>query len=498
MKISLLLKTKIYKLQANLPLNAEALIQDLSLNTLWKSMSQEDEFLWDVVKDVTLSAMSNDIPTILYRQDILKDCLQNPTVIHKLYTLTIEGIEIEKRWWYSSFRGHPSYTLSGFVEKVKDFVEVLKKLKNIADEQSHQFNSQGFTQFFTMLQTELTDTYFASIEDCLTKLETYTGILIGVELGKGNKGNHYLLRKLQYKKMRWWEWLFTPKRSDYSFSIDPRDESGNKALTELKDAGLNLISNSLMQSIDHILSFFHDSKTELAFYLGCLNLDKQLKQLKAPTTFPTPEAYHKRSHKFQGLYDVCLALNKKQSIVGNEMKAPQKNLIIITGANQGGKSTFLRSIGLSQLMMQAGMFVSAESFSANICDTLFTHYKREEDITMESGKFDEELSRMREIIDHITTNSLILFNESFSATNEKEGSEIARNITSALWEKEIKVFFVTHLYDFALSFYDKKKDTILFLRAEREMDGNRTFKLKEGKPLQTSYGGDLYKRIFSP
>jgi DNA mismatch repair ATPase MutS len=90
-------------------------------------------------------------------------------------------------------------------------------------------------------------------------------------------------------------------------------------------------------------------------------------------------------------------------------------------------------------MMQCGMFVPAESLYANICDGLFSHYRREEDVTMESGKLDEELGRMSDIVDYIRPNSLILFNESFAATNEREGSEIARQIVSALLEKGIKV-----------------------------------------------------------
>lgn len=64
---------------------------------------------------------------------------------------------------------------------------------------------------------------------------------------------------------------------------------------------------------------------------------------------------------------------------------------------------------------------------------------------MESGKLDEELSRMSGIVDHISSDSMVLFNESFAATNEREGSEIARQIVSALLEKRIKIFFVTHL-----------------------------------------------------
>jgi DNA mismatch repair ATPase MutS len=182
--------------------------------------------------------------------------------------------------------------------------------------------------------------------------------------------------------------------------------------------------------------------------------------------------------------------------VGNDLDADNKSLVIITGANQGGKSTFLRSIGLAQLMMQCGMFVPAEQFCANLCDGLFTHYKRSEDVTMNSGKLDEELSRMSDIVNHITSSSVMLFNESFAATNEREGSEIARQIVTALVEKGIKVYFVTHLYEFAHRYYDKKAEGALFLRAERQEDGTRTFRLIEGEPLQTSYGTDLYDRIW--
>jgi DNA mismatch repair ATPase MutS len=101
----------------------------------------------------------------------------------------------------------------------------------------------------------------------------------------------------------------------------------------------------------------------------------------------------------------------------------------------------------------------------------FTHYKREEDVTMKSGKLDEELNRMSDIVDQITPNSMLLFSESFAATNEREGSEIARQIVCAFLEKRIKVFFVTHLYEFAHGFCDKKMQNAVFLRAERQPDG---------------------------
>jgi len=178
------------------------------------------------------------------------------------------------------------------------------------------------------------------------------------------------------------------------------------------------------------------------------------------------------------------------------MDADGKSLVIVTGANQGGKTVFLRSIGLAQLMMQCGMFVPARSFRSGVCHGLFTHFKREEDPAMKSGKLDEELARMSAIADRITSNAMVLFNESFAATNEREGSEIAGQITRALVERGIRVFFVTHLYTFARGLYDGRTGGTLFLRAERQADGGRTFRMIEGEPLQTAYGEDLYYGIF--
>jgi DNA mismatch repair ATPase MutS len=92
--------------------------------------------------------------------------------------------------------------------------------------------------------------------------------------------------------------------------------------------------------------------------------------------------------------------------------------------------------------------------------------------------------------------SLIFFNESFAATNEREGSELARQIVGALLEAGIKVVFVTHLYSFAVSCGADFGGQVLYLRAERQKEGQRTYTMVEGPPLSKSHGEDLYRRVF--
>ncbi len=466
------------------------LIQDLELDRLFGAMAKDDKIILEVVRKAVLNSLEKK-EEILYRQDILKDCIRNPAVIRKLYTIAATALERKKKTWWSVSSMYLSSILSGSVELLQIFAEMLREIRDIAGEQEGKFQSKGFTALFSMMKEELNDDYMSVMEKYLEELRFQEGILISARLGNYNQGVQYVLRSEKNTKHRWLKWSFAP-----SYTIAPRDDSASTDLSKRQDRAINLTTSALAQSADHVLSFFMMLQAELAFYVGCLNLYEQLSGKGEPVVFPVAYDCHDRRFSVKGLYDVSLSLALKERVVGNHIHGDGKGLVIITGANQGGKSTFLRSAGQAQLMMQCGMFVPAEDFGANICTGVFTHFKKEEDSGMKSGKLDEELARMNDIVNELRPNNFILFNESFASTNEKEGSEIGRQIVRALLEKQIKVFFVSHLYDFSHGFYEQRTDNILFLRAQRYSDGNRTFCLDEGEPLPTSYGEDIYNKIF--
>ena len=491
-----------FDLGQELPPQAVALEQDLELDTLFSAMAAGDKFLLEVAKKAVLATL-HEPQAILYRQHVLADCLERSAIVREMYAIAVEALECEKKVWGWMDSRYPDGTRYRCVEVLQLFVGLFRRLRRIADEHGTQFRSEGFTTLFAMLAKELNDEYLGIVEDHLRRLVFPDGVLLSAELGDGNKGSHYVLRKLPNARQSWvqrlqaWmEQLLVSDRSRYVYRIDDHDEAGFRALGELRSQGIGLIAGALAHSTDHILGFFSMLRLELGFYVGCLNLHERLARKGEPTCFPKPLASGRATLSGRGLYDPCLSLSVEQRVVGNDVSADDKLLVMITGANRGGKSTFLRGIGLAQLMMQCGMFVPADSFRANVCDRLFTHFKREEDTGMRSGKLDEELSRMSAIVDSITPNSVLLLNESFASTNEREGSEIARQIVRALLETGIKLFYVTHLFDLAQGLYLAKMDAALFLRAERLADGRRTFRLVEGEPLPTSYGEDLYRRIF--
>jgi hypothetical protein len=494
MKVFLLHRDRDIDLDRTLPPNEAALTQDLELPRLFKAMAPDDEFLFDIARRVVLASVT-DPDTIVYRQRVLSDCLAHPSVVRQMYDIAVDALQSPRRTWFGIlFRDSPDTILRRSVQILQLLVGNLKQLRQLADEHAADFHSDGYTRFFRMLDDELDDEYFATIDDHLAELKMSRGVLMSAELGKGNTGVRYVLHRPA--RLSWWERLTGGDRVGFGFQIPPRDEAGAQALSELESRGVNLVANALAQSTDHVLSFFRMLRAELAFYLGCLQLHERLSAKGEPVCFPDPLPPGRPVLSACGLYDVGLALTIDTRTVGNDVDADGAALVMITGANQGGKSTFLRSAGLAQLMMQSGMFVPAESFAANVCRGVFTHFKREEDATMTSGKLDEELGRMSEIADQLGPTDLLLCNESFGSTNEREGSEIGRQVVRALTEAGVKVLFVTHLYDLAHGLYRKQLDTALFLRAERRPDGRRTFRLVEGEPLPTSYGEDSYRRIF--
>jgi len=495
MKVHLMAPDSDFDVRAPVPGHAAMLEQDLEVATLVAAAAGEDKLIADVVRAALLTGPQCPTATVEFRQAVLRDCLANRGTVRELMRIATDAIEAERGRRFGIFGDWPATILHRSIEVMDMFANVLKSLRELAADHRSSFQSQGFLALFDMLEKELADDYLEEIRQHVRQLRFAKGVPIGAQLDDTGRGKGYTLLRPNPDPRGWMRWFLGPKTPSLIYRIPARDESGFRALSELQDRGINLAANALAQSVDHIVAFLTALRTELSFYVGCLNLCEALEAGLGP--FCVPQITTKDDQlACTGLYDVCLALRTGQPPVGNDFDADGKPLVVITGANQGGKSTLLRAIGQSQLMMQCGMIVAASSYRSTACPALFTHFKREEDTTMTSGKLDEEMSRMSDIVSKLRAGAMVLFNESFAATNEREGSSIARAILRALMETQVRGVFVTHMYALAHGLFTQPVTATLFLRAERQPGGARTFKVKPGEPLETSYGKDLYERIF--
>jgi MutS domain V len=474
----------------------EDLVADLELEVLWQAMAQDDAVILASARSAILDRLTAP-EQIRYRQAILEDCIANPEIVREIYALAVQAVAEEKQVYRGMFSNRGDALVRRSITVLELYSDALQRLRQLADDSAERFRSEGFASFFQTLREELDDEYFQEIAQHRSALRFKDGVVATARLGRLGQGVDYVLR-VRPRSHRILRFLPPSIRSpSFSYTVPPRDDGGAHELAALRDRVLALVANSVGQSTDHITNFFKALRVELAFYIGCVNLHEQLSGKGEPVCIPHPHPAGSRIRDARGLYDPCLSLRIGSRVQGNDLHTGGRPLVMITGANQGGKSTFLRSLGLAQLMMQAGMFTAADAYAAETAEGVFTHYKREEDASMVGGKFDEELARMSRLAAAITTRALLLCNESFAATNEREGSEIAGEVIRAMTDSGNTVVFVTHLYDLASSFARRHADTTLFLRAERDQDGRRSFQLEEAEPLPTSYGADLYQRTFA-
>ncbi|MDF5712424.1 MAG: DNA mismatch repair protein MutS [Rhizonema sp. NSF051] len=127
---------------------------------------------------------------------------------------------------------------------------------------------------------------------------------------------------------------------------------------------------------------------------------------------------------------------------------PSPDLVILTGPNASGKSCYLRQVGLIQLMAQIGSFVPAKSATLGVCDRIFTRVGAVDDLATGQSTFMVEMNETANILNHATSNSLVLLDEIGRGTATFDGLSIAWAVAEYL-AAEIcaRTIFATHYHE---------------------------------------------------
>ena len=469
------------------------LVSDLGLERLYAAMARGDRSLDELVRRVVPSPLGS-ADAIRYRQATVADAIASPEVVRELYAVAVEAIEGERKVWGGSMR-NAELVLDRAAEVIGLFLESFRALRRIGAAQSGAFTSPGFVAFFELVASQLDDAWLAEADDHVHRLRTRT-LHVSARLGTGNRGTGYVLHR-QPNAIQGWRGRLGLEERRSTVEVLLRDQNAMNMIAELRALAVAPTAGAVHETAQWVLGFFTVLRAELGFLVGCLNLHETITAAGATVCWPEPVAGDEPAFAATGLYDPGLRLTTDGPVVGNDLAMDGARIVVITGANGGGKSTILRAVGLGQVMLQAGMFVAADRFAASLRANVLTHFTREEDAAMERGKLQEELSRLGQVIEACSPSSLVLLNESLSSTNERDGAEIARQVVTALADSGVQVWFVTHNHEFASDLHRAAPAGVRFLRAERGGGGERSFHIVEAPPLATSHGMDLYARIVS-
>lgn len=509
--------------------------KDLMLAQLSEQLTPHNQYKMTAI----LGELCDDISVAEYRLDIIDDLLADSALTATLRKVVDKMLVNDRTNIYKLTTPDSFTVLDTALTAFESYCECMKILHKLYEEKSSGIRSAGLKKLFDFFEGHYNSKHYKKLKaeseelrNAMTgkirsatiginfdenlvpismglvgfsdKMYEDSGTVIDRILSFGSKNNdHKVMRDLH-------------ERFD-----DPQSAKREEIVNNLDRAlfaELDKVTKKYVNSIDDILNEYraigfedmYAIEYQLDFYSGAVMMIENVRSKGLEMCRPTLLPKVQRKADIKGLFD---PIYFKEANVWNLSNKPQKQVVtnditfdenagfyLLTGANNGGKTTFVRAVGICQVMAQAGLYVPASSCEISLVDCIYTHFPKEEQVGIDASRFTTEVKEFKAISDCITNHSLLLMNESIQSTTPQECTDIAAQLMRIFCIIGVRGIFATHLTPLAKAALELDSDPKLNTRAESitvtvdEATGERRYKIKKGLPGANSYASTIFEK----
>ena len=512
-----------------------AAAHDLRLDELITAFAPEREYRKEI--QPVFQRLPRDPQVISYRQAVLDDLLTHPALAEMLTSLlpVINSLFVsahrskgEMSWLHEVVRR---------AEELQNIIECFEGMGHILDMVEGELRSEGLRSLQQEIARARKDPVYQNLVRelpvMLSRLQSSASITIGVNLDGRLRPVQATLLSVNEKPFTDQSLLsrlfgvrkglegIAPLHSvpQQAFGldgpVDPLMVPLFADLAKVLEKTAIPIADQLEQYASVHGNLFTDLRQALIFYLGAIRFIRRLEKQGLPVCRPQIVGAEERRCEVRDSYNVHLALRQpgtdngtRSDIVLNDiLLGPEGHILILTGPNGGGKTTYMQGAGMVHILAQLGCHVPGREATVSPLDQLFTHFPLEEKPESGTGRFGEEAIRLGKIFEQVTRHSLVLLNESLSSTNFSESLYLAQDIVRIMRRVGARAIFSTHLHELANSVDDLNRsvpgDSLIISVVSSPIDAagqvndskaQPRYRLEMRPPLGQSYAREIAAR----